>query len=400
MNLTQQRLLQALAQALQGGTVTWEADISPTQWQALYDLAQQHHIAPLIYQAVARCPAFAAAGSLAGAWKRRSIQLCMLQVRRTEEFLALYEQLDRSGIPALVVKGLVCRQVYPNGDLRLSSDEDLLISEGDFAAAHDLFLRSGMEISEKNIPIAERYEVPYHSRSSLHIELHKSLFPAQSEAYGHWNRFFEGCFERSMALNVNGVSIKTLSPTDHCFYLLCHAFKHFLHSGFGIRQVCDICLFSQAHRQQIDWDAVWDNCREIRGVGFARAVFNIGANHLGLDVPLCREVDELPMLKDLLSGGVFGSSSEDRLHSSTLTLDAVSAQKKGRSRSPLRTLFPGGRALEGRYPWLKKHPWLLPAAWGHRILRYGRDHKAASAAQSLKIGQERIALLRYYDIID
>ena len=35
-------------------------------------------------------------------------------------------------------------------------------------------------------------------------------------------------------------------------YLLLHAFKHFLHSGFGIRQVSDIILFSEKYRDQIE----------------------------------------------------------------------------------------------------------------------------------------------------
>lgn len=33
--------------------------------------------------------------------------------------------------------------------------------------------------------------------------------------------------------------------------MICHAFKHFLHSGFGIRQVCDIVLFANAYGREI-----------------------------------------------------------------------------------------------------------------------------------------------------
>lgn len=35
-----------------------------------------------------------------------------------------------------------------------------------------------------------------------------------------------------------------MNASDHLFYLICHALKHFYHSGFGIRQVCDILLFA------------------------------------------------------------------------------------------------------------------------------------------------------------
>lgn len=400
MNITQQHLLRALSAALVGAGTDWDAPTTPEEWKALFDLAQQHHVLPLVYEAAARCPSFACVGSMAKGWKQRSMQLCYLQVRRTDAFLSLYQKLNDARIPALVVKGLICRRLYPNGDLRLSSDEDLLIRKADFLACHDLFLRSDMALTEPDTPLLEVYEVAYQqSVSPLRIELHKSLFPSQSEAYGDWNRFFDGCFDRAVTLDVEGVSVATLSPTDHCFYLLCHAFKHFLHSGFGIRQVCDICLFAQANADAIDWDRVWQNCRAIRCEGFAQAVFNIGAKHLDLHGPVY-EIDELPLLEDLLSGGVYGSSSEDRLHSSTITLDAVSAQKQRKAASGLRAVFPKRDAMAGRYPMLKKHPWLLPAAWADRLIKYGKNHKASNAAESLKIGRQRVELLRFYNVIE
>lgn len=40
-------------------------------------------------------------------------------------------------------------------------------------------------------------------------------------------------------------------------------------------------------------------------------------------------VDEAPLLCDLLAGGVFGKSNADRVHSSTITLNAVAADRRG-----------------------------------------------------------------------
>ena len=57
-----------------------------------------------------------------------------------------------------------------------------------------------------------------------------------------------------------------------------------------------------------------------------------------------------------------------------------------------------------RYPFLKKAPVLLPFTWGARIIRYLKEHRKTSkvgdtAAESVKIGRERIALMEYYGII-
>ena len=67
------------------------------------------------------------------------------------------------------------------------------------------------------------------------------------------------------------------------FYLICHAFKHFLHSGFGIRQVCDIILFANAYGDAIDWERVLKQCREIQADLFAAALFGIGEKYLTFD---------------------------------------------------------------------------------------------------------------------
>lgn len=69
----------------------------------------------------------------------------------------------------------------------------------------------------------------------------------------------------------------------------------------------------------------------------------------------------------------------------------------------LKTVFPPARQLAGRYPYLKEKPYLLPLAWVNRILKYGKETAGGSAdnnaAQSIKIGSERVALLKEYGII-
>jgi hypothetical protein len=238
------------------------------------------------------------------------------------------------------------------------------------------------------------------------VELHRKLFAEDSDAYGDWNRFFEDAFDR--AVEVNGVL--SLCHTDHLLYLICHAFKHFLHSGFGVRQVCDIVLYANAYGSEIDWERLYRNCCEIHGEVFTAALFRIGAKHLGFDPEkACYpalwqkiETDETAMLEDLLAGGIYGSATMDRRHSSGITLEAVTSDKQGKTAklSLRNSLFPSAKSLEGRFPYLKKHPYLLPAAWVVRIAKYGMEVLGGkNAAESVKIGSRRVELLREYKVI-
>lgn len=64
--------------------------------------------------------------------------------RMDAAFLPVYEGLRGAGIDVLVVKGSVCRSVWPNGALRISSDEDLLVPPEQFAAACALLAEAGL----------------------------------------------------------------------------------------------------------------------------------------------------------------------------------------------------------------------------------------------------------------
>ena len=90
-----------------------------------------------------------------------------------------------------------------------------------------------------------------------------------------------------------------------------------------------------------------------------------------------------------------------RKHSGSMTLEAVDASEKGKTGRPLlRTLFPNRSVMEASYPWVKKSAALLPAAWTARIAKYAVSRGTdSSAAESVRIGNGLIELMKYYKII-
>lgn len=417
MQQMQELFLQALGAALKNEQVSWEEPFSEEKWMELFRMAEVHQVLPMIYEAVYQCPAAQQADPrILAPVRSQMVQRVIMQAQKTGEFLSLYQELEKAGVRPLVVKGIVCRQLYPNPDYRMSGDEDLLIEPTEFWMCHEALLGCGMELSDGEMDAAAletAYEVPYGKRGRLiYIELHKSLFPPESDAYGDLNRFFRETWSRAEEVTVDGVTVRTLGCTDHLFYLICHAFKHFLHSGFGIRQVSDIVLFANAYGAQIDWQEMFAHCREIRADLFAAALFRIGQKYLGFDLEMAHYpeqwqeiwVDETDLLLDLLDGGIYGDADKSRKHSSNMTLDAVAAEKQSKKagNGVLKSLFPSARSLEGRYPYLRKWPILLPFAWAERMARYGKEtmqNKDSDAMETVKIGNRRIALMKEYGII-
>ena len=479
--------LEALRASLKREKITWDEPLSEAEWTSLFSLASRQMLVPLIFDTIAgshlekQLPP-----ALSGAVLRDTLRLTALQAMKTQRLFDLLAFLDKKGLHPLVVKGVVCRVLYPEPDLRWSGDEDLLILPEQAEDAAAAVREFGMAPDDAAADFSKDHEISFTMPGSpFHIELHKTLFPPESEAYGDLNRFFEQVFDHSVfldltgrepinhaasgpdtaaldqipaspaaaALNQNtiaptasseqntgnpaaevpgpdardskaaspvihGPAVRTLDFTENLLYLICHAFKHFLHSGFGIRQVCDIMMFSEAYGRRVNWEILLKNLQDMRGEYFAAALFRIGELYLDFSPekagmpsfwrPYLGNADPEALLNDLMDSGIYGSSSMSRKHSSTITLSAAAAEKSGRPGSSgghgvLRSLFPPARSLVSRYPYLEHKPWLLPAAWASRILTYKKETAAEketnNAADTLKIGQERVELLRKYRII-
>ena len=404
--------LEAMAAALADRTVNWGEEVSQETLTNVFILSQEHHVLPLIFEAVYPCKAAAALPAAAfGEMRRATVHSVMTQAVKTEEFLELYRHLRKNGVKPLLVKGLICRNLYPRPDYRFSGDEDVLCGESRFKACHKEMIRFGMEPCSSSL---DSYEIPYRKEDgALYIELHKTLFPSSSDVFGDCNRLFEKAFDHAVEVEIQGVPVATLDWSEHMLYLILHAFKHFLHSGFGIRQVCDMVLFANVYGSKVDWKWVLSRCKGLRAEKFAAGIFAIGQQYLGFDPEKAAyprfwreiQVDPEPLLEDLLCGGIYGASDRSRVHSCNMTLNAVAADKKGKRvrGNLLKTVFPSAKNLESRFHWLHRKPWLLPVAWICRIFGYAKEtisHPAGSAAEVIRTGSKRVELLRTYDIID
>jgi hypothetical protein len=408
----QERLfLEAMKAALEDRTVDWDHQVTAGELRQVLTLAQMHHVLPMIFEAVYSCPAAAALDpALVAECRKATLHAVMGQTVKTEEFLELYRSLRSSGITPLVVKGLVCRSLYPRPDYRDSGDEDVLCGVSAFKACHKAMIAADMEPCSADL---DAYEVPYCKGDGLlYIELHKTLFADNSDIFADCNRFFEHSFDHPAQITVQGVEVFTLDWSEHMLYLILHAFKHFLHSGFGIRQVSDMVLFANTYGERIDWKYVQKKCKGFRAERFAAAIFAIGEKYLTFSPEKARyprswrsiQVDPEPLLQDLLCGGIYGNADRSRVHSSNMTLNAVKADKQGKQKaSLLRTVFPPAKLLVGRFLWLRKSPWLLPVAWLLRICGYLKEAATrtdSSASAVIRMGTKRVELLRQYDIID
>lgn len=371
-------------------------------WPAIFTLANQQKLLPIVFETVRKIPAAEENVALFAVTKQQVIGQVLNQTVRSAEFTELYCKLRSAGLHPIVVKGQLCSRLYPLKDHRISADDDLYIPDAEFMACHKQLLANGLTTDTPPDELASADEVSYTKNGSpLYIELHRHLFDSAEDAHDELNHFFVG-------LNpVETDGFLAMPPHEHLLYLLLHAYKHFVRSGIGLRQFCDIGLWALEYHDEIDWQRLHDQCASVHAATFAAAAFRIAKDYLGIDfdlpMPWDASIDVEPLLHDTLCGGVYGSNDLTRLHSSTVTLNAVKASRTGEKSSVLRTVFPKREYLERRYPYLKKRPYLLPVAWVQRIAHYASEKQAGtdnSASGSIKLGKERIELMKRYGIMD
>lgn len=399
-------LTEALRLALHGGRAEWE-NADGEALSSLIELSREQNVLPMLAEAAYLAPGVKKHNRLYEHLLSDARRQTLSQAQRTADFLLLCGELKKRGLDPVVTKGITCRRLYPHPDQRPSVDEDMLIGREEAAAYHRAMLELGFEPVDPDPGVGEAFEISYrNTETNLYIELHTSFFSPDSDAYGDCNAPFAGAGERSVTIEIEDVTLRTLAPTDHLLYLILHAYKHFLHGGVGIRQACDMAMFNERYSEEIDKAHIRRECEKLRVSLFAAGMFAVCEKHLGFapnGIFESGKVDPEPLLLDMLSGGLYGVTDVNRAHSSTMTLNAVASQRKGRrSRGAWHSVFLPAKDLEGRYPYLKKHRVLLPLAWTQRALGYlrGRDRGRVSPTESLRIGRDRIELLRKYGIID
>lgn len=237
LTATERQFLHIAKAAISGGDLPAEN----VDWPAVFTLANQQKLLPILFETVRKMPAAAENAALFAAVKQQVIAQVLHQTVRASAFASLYQTLRAAGLHPVVVKGQLCSRLYPLKDHRISADDDLYIPDAEFMACHEQLLTNGLTTDTPVDELATADEVSYTKKGSpLYIELHRHLFDSAGDAHDELNHFFA---------DLNPVEIDgflAMPPHEHLLYLLLHAYKHFVRSGIGLRQFCDIGLWARS----------------------------------------------------------------------------------------------------------------------------------------------------------
>lgn len=384
---------------------------SDIDWSYVVQLARKHNLMSICMEEAVKYPAYKSREEHTRE-EQEVLGSVSSQTKRTSNFLRLYKAFDREGIRPIVLKGLICRQMY--GDLcdhRPSGDEDLYVSISEYEKAKNILLKCGYELAfgeDTEKQFKKMQEISFrHPDEKLHIELHLNLMGMDSDAHSKMSDYFRHVFENYREIEIHGVTVRAMSHQDHLLYLIFHAFKHFISGGFGVRQMLDILLYQEKYGTEINMEKLNHALKEFKLNTFFNDMIYLGNTYLGFDLNM-EGITNCPqdLLDDVISAGVFGRTSEADLIAGRTIEQAAGNYLRNKSGNTFtmiwKAIFPSRKYMLFNAPYLESKPWLLPVAWCRRWIKFikksnSKDQKLA--IQSVKISNQRMGLLKKYDLL-
>jgi hypothetical protein len=253
---------------------------TPLDWKRLLQLAGHHGVIPQLYRRVSASDVMSeeALHVLRPRYEANVRQTLWL----TRELLRILECLENRGIRALPYKGpLLAEILYGNVSLRQFSDLDLLIHERGLAKTKAALLELGYKPALQLTPRQNRAYLESGYEYTFDSSLGRNLLETQWRILPRFysiNFDVDAFFSRSIALSLDGHSLRTLSREDSMLVLCVHAAKH---AWVQLSWLCDIAELAKS----IDWGVTREQAQRLGIERIVAVTFVLAARLLGTPLP-------------------------------------------------------------------------------------------------------------------
>ncbi|MBQ2854015.1 MAG: nucleotidyltransferase family protein [Oscillospiraceae bacterium] len=330
-------------------------------WQKLIQLAQIHSVTGILgYMTMKHpiCPDAQAAAFLRSGCRNTVARFA----QRSIQAEALSKTLEQAGIDHILMKGYVLRELYPVPELRTFNDIDIVIRPADRQRSDELMVSMGFQRHTDWEPVYSYF------RGNELYEIHTEIMEVDVSDRADYKGYFRNMWEHAEPVSPHSFRF---TPEFHFLYLLTHIAKHVHGSGAGIRMYMDVAVFVQHYGKRLDWTWIREQLRLLKLEAFAGTVLTAAESWFGVSCPMEHGTPDQEVMEQFLAftmeAGTFGHHNRD---------EALTALKHGGQAEPvsrlhhlLRETFPKAQTIESRYTYLQDKPWLLPAAWVHRLVK-------------------------------
>lgn len=250
----------------------------PVDWEEVYRLASEQSVVGLVLAGIDCLPN-----------KQRPPKIMLLQwigeVQLMEQQSAqinnglkrLVALFDEHGVDYVVVKGQAVAAHYPQPLHRQAGDIDYYCNNDNFSKSEEIIKQAWsveLDVGMSEYHVGYEYmDVSYEGHFALIL-----LYGRKRESY--WEMILDE--DSGDIVDVEGVKVKTLSPTLHILYVFIHLYSHLLGLGVGLRQFCDLAVMLHYCRDNVDLPLLMKHLQALEMEKAFRACGAILVDYLGL----------------------------------------------------------------------------------------------------------------------
>ena len=332
----------------------WQQDL-----ESLYRFCKFHSITAIAAMALEKVWRTAPADDNAmKQWRQARDKAIRKNVLLNAERQRIMDWMESIGCWYMPLKGSLLQFDYPQFGMRQMSDNDILCDSTKSEEIYSFMLENGYSCELHNQGNHDEFV----RQPVYNFEIHRTLF--KPETAPELAAYYADIHQRSRKDPNNGFGYH-LRDEDFYIYLTAHAYRHFVVSGIGIRNLMDVYIYLEKHGAGLDWDYIQGELTQLGAWDFecwcrrmSKALF--GEPNLA---PELSDAD-LAVLDAFFASGTFGT--EEQLLRKAM--EANSGKKGNKAGYFLRRVFPSGEMLGVMYPIVRGRPWLVPFVWVYRLV--------------------------------
>lgn len=324
-------------------------------WTELLNLAVYHKVEEMVFYAISQLQN-KPEGEVAKAWFGCHEKNQLIDMIQTAEADLLIGEATKAGLDILPLKGFIMKSFYDKSQFRQMGDLDYLVEADridDFRS-----IMEGLGYEADDVGLEDSHDV-YTKKPYMEVEIHRRLLPPTEENHWHtddiWGR---------LTRDEENPHLMHMTWEDYYLFHLLHFEKHYSMGGCGIRFIIDQHYLMKAFKDTLDWDYINEILPKMNYVefekmsrGLAEAWFGHGEMTEELEGPA----------EFIMNSGLFGTFEQYQKWS----YERYKREQGIKTKTGyfFRRMFMERERMEFIYPSLKKHPWLLPFLWIHRLFK-------------------------------
>ena len=401
-----QQMLQLAAIGATGHSI--DVDCTDIDWKKVIAVAKKQKVDCYVAYALKNNRNLPCSAEIRDPLIKEARSLVFSNALHRSAIIQLLEEMEAAGIHAVLLKGYAICDCYALPESRTSSDADILIDPKDENRACEFMKEQGFTVDPrwKN----GHHAVCHHPALGC-VELHVILYDEIVEDV--WFGKMDGSEyirEPHMLVESEDGKYYTLGYTDHFIFLALHMIKHFILSGLTLQMMLDVALYFKKYAGKIDTDRVWNTISSLHYDKLFSCILWAMIQYCnfklkgfpGICSELPAQVEEI--LSDLEEGGWMGSSDEEarkqgwheynkrillRNHSRCGYVVQMLVWNFGILKT---ALFPPIHRIQKKFPYSKKHPFLVPIAWIHRLFNgSGKAIKRGELTRGVVLSEAQIS---------